>query len=157
MTDDDQHRSGGQDWEEFARTLKGSARQVWLAGLGAFARAQQEGGKLFETLAREGASLQDRFDPQAREPFGPARSTVAGLAANASQRLEQIFDERVSKSLDRLDVPLASDVDALTARVEALERALAALGPVKPAPRRRAGAAKDAGAAAPVSSPPDPE
>ena len=52
---------------------------------------------------------------------------MAGMAAKASDRLEGMFDEQVAKALERLDVPLGSEVDALTARIETLERTVAAL------------------------------
>jgi poly(hydroxyalkanoate) granule-associated protein len=133
-TEDEHDRRDGQD--DFAGSLRGSARQVWLAGLGALARAQEEGSKLFETLAREGASLQGRLEPQTQAQF--ERATVTGLAAKASDRIEELFEQRLSKALDRLDVPLGSEFDALTARVEALERAVALLAPSETPPRRRA-------------------
>jgi poly(hydroxyalkanoate) granule-associated protein len=37
---------------------KDSAQQIWLAGMGAFSKAQAEGGKVFEALIQEGMSLQ---------------------------------------------------------------------------------------------------
>ena len=38
--------------------IKESAQQIWLAGLGAFAKAQEEGGKAFESLVKEGLTIQ---------------------------------------------------------------------------------------------------
>jgi poly(hydroxyalkanoate) granule-associated protein len=149
--DDRQHRDGQQD-EDFAATLRGSARQIWLAGLGALARAQEEGGKLFDTLAREGASLQGRLEPQTQAQFERARTTVAGLAAKASDRIEELFEQSVSKALDRLDAPLGSEFDALTSRVEALERAVAALATPQGGARRRGRRADQASDAAPPAS-----
>lgn len=134
-------RSGTQD---FGTTLKGSARQIWLAGLGALARAQEEGGKLFDTLVREGASLQSELTPAAQERFARARERVSDVSAKASDRLERMFDDRVARALDRLDVPLASDVDAMRARIDELERRLAEMA-ARPAARRRS-PARDSGA-----------
>lgn len=34
----------------FSDAVKESAQQIWLAGLGAFSKAQAEGGKVFEAL-----------------------------------------------------------------------------------------------------------
>lgn len=148
MPDDGNDNRRGAQADAFAEALRASARQVWLAGLGALARAQQEGSKLFDSLVQEGAALQ----PQASERFAQARSLVqqaaAGWSAKASERLDAVFEERVGKALDRLDVPLGSEVDALVARIEELERAVAALearGARRRAPRT------DAAAAAPAS------
>jgi len=41
-----------------ASSVKESAQQIWLAGMGAFAKAQAEGKQVFEALVKEGASLQ---------------------------------------------------------------------------------------------------
>jgi poly(hydroxyalkanoate) granule-associated protein len=154
-TEDERQRRGGQD-DDFAGSLRGSARQIWLAGLGALARAQEEGSKLFDTLAREGASLQGRLDPQAQAQFERARSTVADLAAKASDRIEELFNQRVAKALDRLDVPLGGEFDALTARVEALERAIAAAAAPQAGSRRRGRRGdQDADAAPPANSEPE--
>ena len=44
--------------EHLSNTLSESAQQIWLAGVGAFGRAQAEGTKLFEALVKEGLSLE---------------------------------------------------------------------------------------------------
>ena len=44
--------------ERLSKTLSESAQQIWLAGVGAFSRAQAEGGKLFEALVKEGMTLE---------------------------------------------------------------------------------------------------
>lgn len=135
--EDNENTHSSTQADAFADALRGSARQIWLAGLGALGRAQREGGKLFETLAQEGAALQDRLQPTTQARFERARHGVAGLAAKASERVDALLEDRVTKALDRLDVPLGSEVDALAARVAALEHAVAALSGPKPAPRRR--------------------
>src|SRR4051812_626481 len=43
---------------QLADTVKESAQQIWLAGLGAFSKAQEEGGRVFEALVKEGVGLQ---------------------------------------------------------------------------------------------------
>ncbi len=49
----------GQSDEKLVATIKESANQIWLAGLGAFAKAQAEGGKVFEALVEEGEAIQE--------------------------------------------------------------------------------------------------
>ena len=43
--------------KDAAQGMLNSPHQIWLAGLGAFSRAQQEGTKLFETLVKQGEQL----------------------------------------------------------------------------------------------------
>ncbi len=117
-----------------AHTVKDSAQQIWLAGLGAFSKAQAEGGKVFEALVREGVSLQRKTHAAAEDKITEVTTKMTdmagGLSGKATQhwdKLESIFEERVAKALNRLGVPSAKDVDALMARIDALSASVAKL------------------------------
>ena len=107
--------------------LLDSAQQIWAAGMGAFNRAQAEGGKLFETLVREGMTLEQRTRQMASGKLDVARdavestvSTVRVRAQDTWDKLEKVFEERVSRSLNRLGVPGRAEMEALLERVEEL-------------------------------------
>lgn len=111
-----------------------SAQQIWLAGLGAFARAQEEGGKLFEVLVREGNKLEAQTRNIATHKADEVRSavqqTVGQVKARASDswdRLERVFETRVSKTLESLGVPSAADISTLAERIEELSKTVQAL------------------------------
>ena len=119
--------------------MKDSAQQIWLAGMGAFAKAQQEGTKVFETLVKDGTKLQEATQ-QAQAKVTEAAHKMSAMAADMGQRaggqmdkLEGIFEERVAKALQSMGLPSAQDLVALEARVAALEAQLAD----KPAPAKR--------------------
>ncbi|MCW5652900.1 phasin family protein [Hydrogenophaga sp.] len=138
-----------------AGAIKDSAQQIWLAGLGAFAKAQEEGGKAFETLVKEGMTIQRKTQAAAEERLTEATSRVTSMATDISSKaagqwdkLENIFEERVSKALNKLGVPSARDVDALIERIDALHAQVQRLSD-KPAPRKAAAPAKKAAAKAP--------
>ncbi len=137
---------------ELPRMARDSAQQIWLAGLGAFAKAQEEGGKVFKALVQEGVALQrntqNATEAQWSEAAQRVGSLASGLGARAAgqwDRLEGIFEERVSKALQRLGVPTAGELQALRERVDALEQALARERAAAPraAPRRRRNTAGD--------------
>jgi poly(hydroxyalkanoate) granule-associated protein len=135
-----------------AGSVKDSAQQIWLAGMGAFSKAQAEGGKVFEALVKEGLNLQRKTQAVAEEKIGEVTGKMTAMAdtvtARAGQnwdKLEAIFEARTAKAMNKLGVPTAKDVDALTQRVEALAAAVAKLS--KSAPAR---AAKTAAKKAPV-------
>ena len=120
--------------------IKDSAQQIWLAGLGAFAKMQQEGSKAFEALVKDGTGLQKKTQQAAEETLSQAQTRMAGLASEFGAKtsagwgkLENIFEERVARALEHLGVPSADEVAALRARVEALEAQLKARQ--APAPR----------------------
>jgi poly(hydroxyalkanoate) granule-associated protein len=119
---------------QLSGTVKESAQQIWLAGLGAFAKAQEEGGKVFETLVKEGQSIQRKTQAAAEERISEATSRMASMATDISakasgqwDKLENIFEERVSRALNKLGVPSAKDIDVLVARIDELNRNVAKL------------------------------
>src|SRR6187401_3086760 len=86
-------------------TVRDSAQQIWLAGLGAFSKAQEEGGKVFDALVKEGVSLQRKTQAVAEEKIGEVTNRMSGMAgdvtAKAGQhwdKLESIFEERTAKA-----------------------------------------------------------
>ena len=138
-----------------AGLVQDSAQQIWLAGLGAFAKAQEEGSKAFQGLVKEGLSLQRQTKAAAEEKLAEASrkfsslaeattglssgmsASLSSLGARAAQpwdKLESIFEERVAKALAHLGSPSAADMAALQAEVAALKRQVVALsGGAKPA------------------------
>ncbi|WP_302175028.1 phasin family protein [uncultured Hydrogenophaga sp.] len=131
--------------------IKDSAQQIWLAGLGAFAKAQAEGGKAFEVLVKEGLSIQRKTQAAAEERISDATSRVSTMANDISSKaagkwdkLESLFEERVAKALGTLGVPTARDIEALMARIDELNAHVAQLTGKSPAPARKRPAAKPA-------------
>src|SRR6478735_7655975 len=114
---------------DMSSTVKESAQQIWLAGLGAFAKTQEGGTKVFDSLVREGLSIQRKSQAAAEEKISQASSRMANMATDISSKasgqwdkLENIFEDRVSKVLNKLGVPTAKDIDALAARIDELNR-----------------------------------
>jgi poly(hydroxyalkanoate) granule-associated protein len=129
-----------------ADRIKDSAQQIWLAGLGAFAKMQQEGSKAFEALVKDGAGMQKKTQQAAEETLGQAQQRMAGFASEFGSKaagqwgkLENIFEERVARALEKLGTPTAADMAALQARVDALEAQLK-----KQQQQQHGGAAKEA-------------
>ena len=106
-----------------------SAQNIWLAGLGAFGKAQVEGGKLFQGLVKEGSALEQKT----RKIAGAAANEVRGAVANSVtqvrertqetwDRLEQMFDARLTAALSKLGVPSRKDIEELTKRIDDLSK-----------------------------------
>lgn len=128
MADKKKHAAGAGLFDSaLASQVKESAQQIWLAGMGAFAKAQAEGKQVFEALVKEGASLQKKTQGVAEERFGEVTSRMTSMAdevtAKAGQqwdKLETIFEDRTAKALKKLGVPSSKDMQALMDRVDAL-------------------------------------
>jgi poly(hydroxyalkanoate) granule-associated protein len=138
------------DLPRVAESVQQSAQQIWLAGLGAFAKAQEEGGRMFKTLVQEGLALQRSTQSaaqahldEAAQRMGTLASGLGMRAAGPWDRLEGIFEERVAKALQRLGVPTADEVQALRERIETLEKASPRAAGRSAAPARRRTSASD--------------
>ena len=137
---------------QMSESVKDSAQQIWQAGLGAFNRAQAEGSKAFESLVKEGVSMQRKTQSAAEEKISEATSKMSHIATDISSKasgqwdkLENIFEERVAKALNKLGVPSAKDINALIARIDELNKAVQKLSAKAPT----AAAVKSAPQAAP--------
>jgi poly(hydroxyalkanoate) granule-associated protein len=122
------------------KSIMESAQQIWLAGLGAFAKAQGEGGKLFEALMREGSSLEQKTRRIATGKVEEVRGAVESGVTQVRERtqetwdkLEQVFENRVSRALGKLGVPGRKELDELAKHVEELNREVKRLDLGKPA------------------------
>lgn len=112
---------------ELANAVRESAQQIWLAGLGAFRKAQEEGGKAFDKLVKEGSSLQkltrDLAESKASDVagrFAQIQDKVTRQASDTWDKLEAVFESRVERALSSLGVPSEQDVAVLHRRIEAL-------------------------------------
>jgi len=137
--------------EGLSKTIMESAQHIWLAGMGAFGRAQDEGTKLFEALVKEGTSLERKTRNMASGQVDAVRGAVENSvgqvrerASDTWDRLEKVFEDRVQRSLNRLGVPGRDEIQALTARVDELTRELRKVGGVKPAAPAKKAASKPA-------------
>jgi len=99
--------------KQLAAKVRESASQIWLAGLGAFSKAQEEGLKMFEALVAEGEKVQERTRTAADERLGEAKEKATGTW----DKLEEAFEDRVARALHTLNVPSRTDIDTLSKRV----------------------------------------
>jgi poly(hydroxyalkanoate) granule-associated protein len=124
-------QTGGHKDRDAAQAVLDSSRQIWLAGLGAFSRAQAEGMKVFETLVKQGEVLESRTRRAAVD-----KASMAQVAAKAKvkemqkgvggtwDKLEQVFEHRVERALAKLGVYTQTDMERLTQRVDKLSDAV---------------------------------
>jgi poly(hydroxyalkanoate) granule-associated protein len=144
---------------QLSATIRDSAEQIWLAGLGAFAKAQEEGTRVYDALIREGEAIQKKT----RKVTEDKVTEMAAKATGTWDKLEQVFESRVARALNSLGVPTKDDVAALSKRVaelkaevEKLNGSAARAAKQKAAPVRKAApkaAPKAAKATRPVSKP----
>jgi poly(hydroxyalkanoate) granule-associated protein len=139
-----------------SKSVLASSHQIWLAGLGAFSKAQEGGAKVFDTLVKQGEVLEARTRKAAAETADAARGAamskakeMQAMAGGTWDKLEQVFEDRVSRALGKLGVHTSADVERLSQRVDELSEAVNALlkaqGVQRKTPVSPAGRAKAAG------------
>jgi len=136
------------------KSIKSATEQVMAVGKTAVEkaqeavdRAQKEGEKLIQSLAKEGEKIRKQTQKLAEGAVSEVKEKVeevTGKASDTLSNLEKIFEERVSRVLNRLGVPTSSDFQEIASRIEELNQSVQAL--IKS--RRSAGAVTPAAAAA---------
>jgi poly(hydroxyalkanoate) granule-associated protein len=152
-------KQGGGE-KGISKAVLESSHQIWLAGLGAFAKAQEGGKQVFDMLVKQGEVLEAKTRSAAAQTADAAREAAKAkakemqtMAGGTWDKLEQVFEDRVSRALARLGVYTSSDVERLSERVNELSEAVNALlkaqgirrkPPVSPAQRMVKGAVRNA-------------
>ena len=128
----DRKQGGGE--KGISKAVLESSHQIWLAGLGAFAKAQQGGKQVFDMLVKQGEVLEAKTRSAASQTADAAREVAKAkakemqtMAGGTWDKLEQVFEDRVSRALARLGVYTSSDVERLSERVNELSEAVNAL------------------------------
>ena len=103
--------------------LADSAHRIWLAGLGAFAAAEEEGSKLFKSLVEKGQGIEDRGKEKVEKAKG-AVSGVKTVAESYWETFERKLDEKVTAIIHRIGVPTKDEIETLTKKVEDLTGAI---------------------------------
>lgn len=137
--------------KKFQDDISTSARQIWLAGLGALATGQETGNKVFKDLVKKGAAIEDA----GREQIEKVKGTASGAAVMAEsywETFEKKFDEKMSAAIHAFGVPTKSEIEALTKKVEDLTKTIEALQKKQAAPARKPAARKTASSTAKKST-----
>lgn len=111
--------------------VKHYARQIWLAGLGAYARVGAEGTEYFKSLVKEGEGLETKGRQLVTEQVESANDSVKSSVWLVKDKfevqldkVEKAFDNRVASALNRMGIPSRQDVEALSAKLDELSAVL---------------------------------
>ena len=113
--------------------MRDSAHKIWLAGLGALAKAEEEGTKVFHSLVEAG----EKFEARGKKRLTLVKGKVQEAAEAAEKefgKLGETLDDKVANAVTKLGVPSRDEIQRLTKRVEELT---AKVDKIKPAPRAR--------------------
>jgi poly(hydroxyalkanoate) granule-associated protein len=98
-----------------------SAHQVFLAGLGAAALAEEETGRLFERLVARGKKV----EAEGKKRVTEGKKQVTEMRKKAEKVVDKVqgeIDTRLGKVVQRLGIPNQDQIRLLTERVAELTR-----------------------------------
>lgn len=119
---------------DFPAGLADSAREVWMAGIGALSTVEEIGAGFFQQLVQKGEHWEEESrkklvsaSKQAGAAAEGARSTAESLSqkplawsAAVEKRVERLVEESIEGVLHRMNVPTHDEVQALTQHVSKL-------------------------------------
>jgi poly(hydroxyalkanoate) granule-associated protein len=108
--------------------IKESVHRIWLAGLGALAAAEEEGGKIFSRLVERGRDVESKGKVEVDKMKVDAERFKA-KAESAFETWGDKFDEKITATLRRLGVPTREEIRNLTQKVEELNAKIELLKP----------------------------
>jgi len=119
--------------------VREAAEQIYLAGLGAFALAEEGGTRVFETLVKRGKGLEKLNKARLHKVLAQVEGKVGDVregAEHAFGRLTAPIDAGVTTALHRLGVPTRKEIALLTRRVEELTKTVEKTRGRRPIARR---------------------
>lgn len=88
-------------------------KQIWLAGLGAFSRAEEEGNKLFDSLVKVGEELESKAVDVADSAVEKVTEIAKESVTDTRDKVEKMIDHSVHHSLNRIGLLTPKDIQHL--------------------------------------------
>ncbi|NNH36837.1 phasin family protein [Acinetobacter sp. NIPH 2377] len=99
-------RKSGLDFRKYTQ-------QIWLAGLGAFSRAEEEGNKLFDSLVKVGEELESKTTEIADQTVEKVSEKARESVTDTKDKVEKLIDHSVNHSLNRIGLVTVKDIQHL--------------------------------------------
>lgn len=122
------------DVSQLPDEISNRAREIWLAGLGALSRLEEEGDKIFSTLVERGSEYEAKRRQQLSDAAGSIRKQQETLTKDVTQRfddatksVEKVVTDTLTGTLGRLGIPTRDEVRGLSHKVGELSKKLDAL------------------------------
>ncbi|WP_151811169.1 phasin family protein [Acinetobacter bereziniae] len=100
------HKKSALDFRKYTK-------QIWLAGLGAFSRAEEEGNKLFDSLVKVGEELESKTVEVTDQTVNKVSEKTKESVTETKDKVEKLLDHGVNHSLNRIGLVTAKDLQHL--------------------------------------------
>ena len=137
MTDTKRNENESVEFADLPNELSERGREIWLAGLGALSRVEEEGEKIFRTLIKRGEAFESRGREQAeasmqrlieqQEQATKTMTSATKTFTDAAQSVERAVSNTLTDTLGRVGMPTRDEVEELSGKVSKLSEKLDAL------------------------------
>jgi poly(hydroxyalkanoate) granule-associated protein len=110
------------DIKDMEKNVSDTARQIWLAGLGALASAKDEGVKIYDTLVEKGTEFEKKGKKEIEALLESAKSMAKETENSVTVKVTETIDDTVKNVLERFDIPSRDEVKTLISKVETLAK-----------------------------------
>ena len=104
------NNSKSKSSKKSALDFKKYTQQIWLAGLGAISRAEEEGNKLFDSLVKVGEELESKTVDFADNAVGKVTEKAKESVTDTKDKVEKFLDTGVTHSLNRIGLVTPKDL-----------------------------------------------
>ncbi len=108
-------------------TKKLLPKRIWLAGLGAIARAEKEGEEWLEELMRDG----EVYESEKKDDLDQVLLNMTGKVKESTSRvrqsfdnIEQTFEHKVSNTMSKIGLVSKKELDKVKNQLDELEQKL---------------------------------
>ncbi|NNH01227.1 phasin family protein [Acinetobacter sp. ANC 5414] len=109
----DKKKNKSRDGRKSGLDFRKYTQQIWLAGLGAFSRAEEEGNKLFDSLVKVGEELESKTTEIADQAVEKVSEKAKESVTDTKDKVEKLIDHSVNHSLNRIGLVTVKDIQHL--------------------------------------------
>ena len=113
MEDIDRKKNKSREGRRSGLDFRKYTQQIWLAGLGAFSRAEEEGNKLFDSLVKVGEELESKTAEIADQTVEKVSEKAKESVTDTKDKVEKLIDHSVNHSLNRIGLVTVKDIQHL--------------------------------------------
>lgn len=110
------------DIKDMEKNVTETARQIWLAGLGALSSAKEEGTRLYDNLVVKGEAFEKKGKKEIESLVDSVKAMAKDTESKVTSKVTETMDDAVKQVLDRFDIPSRDEVKTLISKVEALTK-----------------------------------
>lgn len=110
------------DIKDMEKNVTETARQIWLAGLGALSSAKDEGTRMYDSLVSKGEEFEKKGKKEIESLVDSVKTMAKDTENKVTSKVNETMDDAVKQVLDRFDIPSRDEVKSLISKVESLTK-----------------------------------